>query len=97
MHLSTDVQMDLHRRMVRIRLFEEAAGKLAESARLPGFLHLYVGEEAVAYLVEREWAHSADDILWRRTKLGLRLGAEERRRLADWLLVNERRLASTAA
>ncbi len=48
MHLSTDVQMDLHRRMVRIRLFEEAAGKLAESARLPGFLHLYVGQEAVA-------------------------------------------------
>ncbi|MDP9463588.1 MAG: thiamine pyrophosphate-dependent dehydrogenase E1 component subunit alpha [Actinomycetota bacterium] len=48
MHFSTDVQMDLHRRMVRIRLFEEAAGKLAESARLPGFLHLYVGEEAVA-------------------------------------------------
>ena len=34
--------------MVRIRLFEEAAGKLAEAARLPGFLHLYVGEEAVA-------------------------------------------------
>ncbi len=48
MHLTTDVQMDLHRRMVRIRLFEEAAGKLAEQARLPGFLHLYVGEEAVA-------------------------------------------------
>ena len=39
---------DLHRRMVRIRLFEEAAGKLAEAAKLPGFLHLYVGEEAVA-------------------------------------------------
>jgi glycerol-3-phosphate dehydrogenase len=54
-------------------------------------------EREVAYLVEREWARSADDILWRRTKLGLRLGAEERRRLADWLLVNERRLASTAA
>jgi pyruvate dehydrogenase E1 component alpha subunit len=48
MHLTTDAQMDLHRRMVRIRLFEEAAGKLAEQARLPGFLHLYVGEEAVA-------------------------------------------------
>ena len=43
-----DVQFDLHRRMVRIRLFEEAAGKLAEAARLPGFLHLYVGQEAVA-------------------------------------------------
>ncbi len=42
------VLADLHTRMVRIRLFEEAAGKLAEAARLPGFLHLYVGEEAVA-------------------------------------------------
>ena len=40
--------MDLHRRMVRIRLFEEAAGRLAEGAKLPGFLHLYVGQEAVA-------------------------------------------------
>lgn len=48
MELSTELQMDMHRRMVRIRLFEEAAGKLAEAARLPGFLHLYVGQEAVA-------------------------------------------------
>jgi acetoin:2,6-dichlorophenolindophenol oxidoreductase subunit alpha len=48
MDLSRDVLMDLHRRMVRIRLFEEAAGRLAEGAKLPGFLHLYVGEEAVA-------------------------------------------------
>jgi TPP-dependent pyruvate/acetoin dehydrogenase alpha subunit len=48
MELTHDVQMDLHRRMVRIRLFEEAAGRLAEAAKLPGFLHLYVGEEAVA-------------------------------------------------
>jgi acetoin:2,6-dichlorophenolindophenol oxidoreductase subunit alpha len=48
MEISREGQLDLHRRMVRIRLFEEAAGKLAESAKLPGFLHLYVGEEAVA-------------------------------------------------
>ncbi len=48
MDLSNDVLADLHHRMVRIRLFEEAAGKLAEAAKLPGFLHLYVGEEAVA-------------------------------------------------
>jgi acetoin:2,6-dichlorophenolindophenol oxidoreductase subunit alpha len=48
MELTHDRQMDLHRRMVRIRLFEEAAGRLAEAAKLPGFLHLYVGEEAVA-------------------------------------------------
>lgn len=48
MSISPDVQFDLHRRMVRIRLFEEAAGRLAEAAKLPGFLHLYVGQEAVA-------------------------------------------------
>ena len=43
-----DVLLDLHRRMVRIRLFEEEAGKLMEGGRMPGFLHLYVGQEAVA-------------------------------------------------
>ncbi len=48
MELSKDTLRDLHRRMVRIRLFEEAAGRLAEAGKLPGFLHLYVGEEAVA-------------------------------------------------
>ena len=45
---SKELLLDLHWRMVRIRLFEEAAGSLAEAARLPGFLHLYVGQEAVA-------------------------------------------------
>ncbi|GAQ59699.1 thiamine pyrophosphate-dependent dehydrogenase E1 component subunit alpha [Streptomyces scabiei] len=39
---------DLHERMVRIRLFETEAGKLMETGKLPGFLHLYVGQEAVA-------------------------------------------------
>jgi pyruvate dehydrogenase E1 component alpha subunit len=34
--------------MVRIRLFEEEAGRLMEGGKLPGFLHLYVGQEAVA-------------------------------------------------
>jgi TPP-dependent pyruvate/acetoin dehydrogenase alpha subunit len=43
-----EVLRDLHRRMVRIRLFEEEAGKLMEGGRMPGFLHLYVGQEAVA-------------------------------------------------
>jgi acetoin:2,6-dichlorophenolindophenol oxidoreductase subunit alpha len=48
MEPTPDVLRDLHLRMVRIRLFEESAGKLAAAAKLPGFLHLYVGEEAVA-------------------------------------------------
>jgi glycerol-3-phosphate dehydrogenase len=35
----------------------------------------------VDYLRHHEWACSADDILWRRTKLGLYLSAAERARL----------------
>ena len=46
--IDKSVLLDLHRRMVRIRIFEEAAGKLAEDGKIPGALHLYVGEEAVA-------------------------------------------------
>ena len=34
--------------MVRIRRFEEEAGKLMEDGKIPGALHLYVGQEAVA-------------------------------------------------
>ncbi|NDA12636.1 MAG: ABC transporter substrate-binding protein, partial [Actinobacteria bacterium] len=34
--------------MLRIRLFEEAAGKIFEQGKMPGFIHLYVGQEAVA-------------------------------------------------
>lgn len=40
--------LDMHTRMVRIRHFEETAGKLMEDGKIPGALHLYVGQEAVA-------------------------------------------------
>lgn len=48
MDLTRDQHLAIHRSMVRIRLFEEAAGKLMETGKMPGFLHLYVGQEAVA-------------------------------------------------
>ncbi len=48
MNLDRSTLLDLHHRMLRIRLFEEAAGKLMEASKIPGALHLYVGEEAVA-------------------------------------------------
>ena len=32
-------------------------------------------EREVRWLMEREWARTAEDVLWRRTKLGLRLDA----------------------
>ena len=39
----------------------------------------------VDYLVAREWACTADDVLWRRTKLGLRVTANDRARLETYL------------
>ena len=46
-------------------------------------------QREVDYLVENEWARTADDILWRRTKLGLRIGVNDKQRLETYL---ERRL-----
>ena len=39
----------------------------------------------VDFLRTAEWAASAEDILWRRTKLGLRMSAAEQKELADYL------------
>lgn len=46
--ISADTLTDLHHRMLRIRRFEEGAGQLFEANKMPGFIHLYVGQEAVA-------------------------------------------------
>ena len=40
-------------------------------------------EAELRYLVDNEWARTADDVLWRRTKLGLFMTAGEKARLAQ--------------
>ena len=42
-------------------------------------------EAEVEYLRRHEWAATADDILWRRSKLGLHLDAETVARLEEYL------------
>ena len=37
------------------------------------------------YLIEVEWARSAEDILWRRTKCGLHCNTEHVKRLQEWM------------
>jgi glycerol-3-phosphate dehydrogenase len=39
----------------------------------------------VRYLMEREWAQTEDDVLWRRSKLGLRFSPAEREHLARFM------------
>jgi glycerol-3-phosphate dehydrogenase len=42
-------------------------------------------EAEVRYLMRHEWAHDAEDVLWRRTKLGLHVTNEDKSRLADFM------------
>ncbi|MEV4141938.1 pyruvate dehydrogenase (acetyl-transferring) E1 component subunit alpha [Dactylosporangium sp. NPDC049742] len=54
-----DPRVDLLRQMVRVRRFEERCVQLYSAAKIRGFMHLYIGEEAVA--VGAIGALSADD------------------------------------
>jgi pyruvate dehydrogenase E1 component alpha subunit len=48
MQLDRDMLREAYRRMRTIRLFEERLEQLSLAGKLPGFLHLYAGEEATA-------------------------------------------------
>ena len=50
----------------------------------PRFTGDLTGAE-VRYLVENEWAQTADDVLWRRSKLGLKATPEERSALSQFI------------
>jgi TPP-dependent pyruvate/acetoin dehydrogenase alpha subunit len=45
---SSELVLSLYERMIRIRLFEQKVQQLFKLGKLPGFVHLYIGEEAVA-------------------------------------------------
>ena len=47
-----------------------------------------LSEAEVRYLVTNEWAQTADDIVWRRSKLGLRLMPPQIQALNQWLAEN---------
>jgi TPP-dependent pyruvate/acetoin dehydrogenase alpha subunit len=46
--IGSERALEMYRRMVLIRLFEEQANELYRSAKMPGLTHLYIGEEAIA-------------------------------------------------
>ena len=65
------------------------AAKLLGSARSMADLGQSFGatltESEVRYLMVSEWARTAEDIVWRRSKLGLRLSAAEIAAIDDWI------------
>ena len=48
----------------------------------------------VDYCVTREWARTAEDVLWRRTKVGLRMSEQQRRDLHDYMTEGRERNAA---
>lgn len=44
-----------------------------------------LSEREVRWLMDREWAQTAEDVLWRRSKLGLRFSPQQVEGLGDWM------------
>jgi glycerol-3-phosphate dehydrogenase len=50
----------------------------------------------VRYLVENEWAQNADDVLWRRSKLGLKATPEQSAALDRFMTLLSAEAVATA-
>ncbi|MBL4811004.1 MAG: glycerol-3-phosphate dehydrogenase [Rhodobacteraceae bacterium] len=72
-----------------VRGYGTDAQKIMGNAKVVADLGLDFGatlsEAELRWLMTHEFARSADDVLWRRTKLGLRLTAQEAARLETWM------------
>jgi len=66
-------------------LATQILGNAAAAADLGEDFGAGLTERELQYLVDHEWARSAEDILWRRTKCGLMMDAPRRERVAAWL------------
>jgi glycerol-3-phosphate dehydrogenase len=70
------------------RAYGTRAERVLAGAREAADLGRWFGplcEREIDYLVSQEWARSLEDILWRRSKLGLRLTPAQTALLADYL------------
>jgi glycerol-3-phosphate dehydrogenase len=71
-----------------VRSYGTLARDVLGNARQPGDVGRNFGagltERETDYLVRHEWARTPDDILWRRSKLGLHMTENERTAFADW-------------
>ncbi|MDK1387653.1 glycerol-3-phosphate dehydrogenase [Sinorhizobium sp. 8-89] len=75
------------RRLVRLYGTRAARllGKAASEADLGRRFGADLYEAEVNWLIEQEWARRAEDVLWRRTKLGLKLSPAEAAELEEYM------------
>ena len=75
----------------------QVLGEAREKADLGQSFGPDLTEAEVRHLMTREWARFPDDILWRRTKLGLTIAQEDRERLAVFMATVAHRVDSPTA
>jgi glycerol-3-phosphate dehydrogenase len=63
----------------------EVLGTAERTADLGRDFGATLTEQEVAWQMDREWARRAEDVLWRRTKLGLRMTADQVAALDGWM------------
>ncbi|MCH8491497.1 MAG: glycerol-3-phosphate dehydrogenase, partial [Oceanicaulis sp.] len=72
-----------------VRAYGQDARKILGNATALGYLGRDFGatltEAEVSWMMAHEYARTADDVLWRRSKLGLRLTAEQVADLSGWI------------
>jgi glycerol-3-phosphate dehydrogenase len=84
-----------------VRHYGTESFRILEGSASPDDLGRHFGadlyEREVEWLMAQEWALSADDVAWRRTKLGLRLSTSEMGDLDAWMQARWRQDAAVAA
>ena len=70
---------------------------ILDQAKLPHDLGICFGgdlyEAEVRHLMDQEWARRAEDVLWRRTKMGLKLSKDEGEFLDRWMTSKQKAAA----
>ncbi|MGJ5075362.1 glycerol-3-phosphate dehydrogenase [Bradyrhizobium oligotrophicum] len=85
---------DAHAKRIALAYGTRAAAMLAGATSLADLGQDFGGtltEREVRYLMTDEWALTAEDIVWRRSKLGLRMSAAEIAALEAWITANRER------
>lgn len=84
-----------------IRAYGTEAAQILQGATAADDLGVSFGatlsEREVRWLMDKEYARTAEDIVWRRSKLGLRLSSEEIENLDTWMTERRRSTAPAAA
>lgn len=84
-----------------VRAYGTEAGDVLGNAQSKGDLGIDFGsdltEREVEWLIRKEYARSAEDIVWRRSKIGLRLADSQISALDDWIESHLQKTLSAAA